>query len=115
MIAVIFEVEPVPGRESDYLDIAAEMRPLLETIEGFVSVERFRSLTRPDVLLSLSFFEDEAAVHRWRTLSAHRDAQREGRDGLFADYRLRVAQVVRDYGLNERCDAPDDSREVHGA
>ncbi|MCV6585396.1 MAG: antibiotic biosynthesis monooxygenase [Marinibacterium sp.] len=114
MIAVIFEVEPAPGRQADYLDVAAEMRPLVHEVEGFVSVERFQSLTNPDKLLSLSFFEDEAAVARWRQLVAHRSAQARGRDGLFAGYRLRVAHVLRDYGMTDRAEAPADSRRAHG-
>lgn len=113
MIAVIFEVEPAEGREQDYLDLAAELRPLLETIDGFVSVERFRSLSDPNKVLSLSFFRDEAAVRQWRSLSAHRNAQAQGRLGVFADYRLRVAEVMRDYGLTDRDQAPHDSRQAH--
>jgi len=114
MIAVIFEVEPMEGRTPAYLDIAAEMRPLAEGIAGFISVERFESLTRPGKLLSLSFWEDEAAVEHWRALSAHRAAQAKGRGGLFRDYRLRVAHVLRDYGMTERAEAPGDSRAAHG-
>lgn len=114
MIAVIFEVEPMEGRAPAYLDIAAEMRPLAEAIEGFISVERFESLTQPGKLLSLSFWEDEAAVERWRALAAHRAAQAKGRGGLFRDYRLRVAHVLRDYGMTERAEAPGDSRAAHG-
>lgn len=113
MIAVIFEVHPAEGRKDDYLDIAAEMRPMLAEVEGFVSVERFQSLTDPGKILSLSFFKDEAAVARWRTLAAHRSAQSRGRGGIFADYRLRVAHVLRDYGLSDRAEAPLDSRKVH--
>lgn len=114
MIAVIFEVIPAEGRKEEYLDIAASMRPMVEEVEGFISVERFQSLTDPDKLLSLSFFEDEAAVLRWRQLAAHRNAQAKGRDGIFSDYRLRVTQVLRDYGLTEREQAPEDSRAHHG-
>lgn len=113
MIAILFEVEPAEGREADYLDIAAELRPLLDEVEGFVSIERFRSLADPGRILSLSFFEDEAAVLRWRSLVAHRRAQSRGRSGIFRDYRLRVAEVVRDYGLHNRAQAPGDSRAVH--
>ncbi|MDR6264794.1 MULTISPECIES: antibiotic biosynthesis monooxygenase [Rhodobacterales] len=113
MIAVIFEVIPAEGRKAEYLGIAAAMRPLLEDVEGFISVERFQSLTDPDKLLSLSFFEDEAAVERWRALSAHRGAQAKGRGGVFTDYRLRVAHVLRDYGLTDRDEAPQDSRAAH--
>lgn len=114
MIAVIFEVRPAPGRAAEYLDIAASLRPLLEQVDGFVSIERFRSLTDPDKILSLSFWRDEAAIAAWRGLAPHRDAQVRGRDGVFADYRLRVATVVRDYGLTDRAGAPQDSRVAHG-
>jgi heme-degrading monooxygenase HmoA len=114
MIAIIFEVYPAEGQKDAYLDIAATMRPLVAEIEGFISVERFQSLTDPDKLLSISFFEDEAAVERWRALSAHRGAQTKGRGGVFADYRLRVAHVLRDYGMDARDEAPVDSRDAHG-
>lgn len=114
MIAVIFEVEPAEGKRTAYLDIAAAMRPLVDEVEGFLGVERFESLMTPGKLLSLSFFEDEAAVERWRTLTAHRGAQSKGRGGVFADYRLRVAHVIRDYGMFDRTDAPEDSRAAHG-
>jgi heme-degrading monooxygenase HmoA len=113
MIAVIFEVEPADGRMQDYLDIAARMRPMLDEVDGFISVERFRSLTNPRKILSLSFFEDEAAIARWRTLDTHRGAQASGRDGIFDDYRLRIAGVVRDYGMFDRAQAPSDSRKAH--
>jgi heme-degrading monooxygenase HmoA len=113
MIAVIFEVEPADGRKQEYLDIAAEMRPMLDKVEGFISVERFQSLTDPRKILSLSFFEDEAAVAQWRTLSAHRGAQKKGRSGVFDDYRLRIAGVIRDYGMFNRDKAPTDSRKEH--
>ncbi|EBA10718.1 antibiotic biosynthesis monooxygenase family protein [Roseobacter sp. CCS2] len=113
MIAVIFEVEPAEGRKNDYLDIAAEMRPMLDEVEGFISVERFQSLTDPSKILSLSFFEDEDAIARWRNLSAHRGAQTKGRAGVFATYRLRIAGVIRDYGMFDRAEAPTDSRQVH--
>jgi heme-degrading monooxygenase HmoA len=113
MIAVIFEVQIAPTHRQDYLDLAAELRPLLEQVDGFLSVERFQSLTNPEKLLSLSFFRDEEAVRNWRKLSQHRSAQRKGRDGIFADYRLRVAGVIRDYGMLDRDEAPEDSRAVH--
>ena len=115
MIAVIFEVVPAPGRKQEYLDIAAQLRPDLERIDGFISVERFASLTDERKLLSLSFWRDEDAVKRWRTLESHRAAQARGRGGIFAEYRLRVAGVVRDYGMAEREQAPKDSRKVHSA
>ena len=113
MIAVIFEVEPAEGRRAEYLEIAAAMRAMLEQVDGFISVERFESLTTPGKLLSLSFFRDEEAVRRWRTLGAHRNAQSRGRGGVFTGYRLRVAHVLRDYGLHDRAEAPDDSRQAH--
>jgi heme-degrading monooxygenase HmoA len=113
MIAVIFEVTPNEGCTQAYLDIAAGLRPLLEQIEGFISIERFQSMAEPGKVLSLSFWRDEAAVQQWRQLEAHRFAQTKGRAQLFKDYRLRVAGVIRDYGLNEREQAPEDSLEFH--
>jgi heme-degrading monooxygenase HmoA len=113
MMAVIFEVWPADGRKDDYLDIAASLRADLNAIDGFISVERFQSLTDPKKLLSLSFWRDEAAVTAWRNQSRHRAGQEKGRGYVFADYRLRVASVVRDYGMTERAEAPDDSRAVH--
>ena len=113
MIAVIFEVMPGPGRKQEYLDLAASLRPELEKIDGFVSIERFASLTNEGKILSLSFWRDEDAVRRWREFEGHRAAQAKGRGGIFADYRLRVAGVVRDYGLSDRAQAPADSRVVH--
>jgi heme-degrading monooxygenase HmoA len=109
MIAVIFEVEPAPGQRQTYLDTAAALRAELEAIDGFISIERFESLSRPGRLLSLSFWRDEEAVRRWRNLTSHRAAQTLGRQGVFRDYRLRVAEVLRDYGLRERDEAPADS------
>jgi len=113
MIAVIFEVWPANGRKDDYLAIAASLRAELERIDGFISVERFQSLTDPNKLLSLSFWRDEAAVKAWRTQDRHRAGQARGRGGVFADYRLRVASVLRDYGMAERAEAPADSCAVH--
>ena len=113
MIAVIFEVWPEPDRKQEYLDIAASLRPLLEQIDGFISIERFESLSEPGKILSLSVFRDEAAVARWRQLEQHRSAQTRGRDGIFLDYRLRVAAVIRDYGMNQRAQAPKDSLDRH--
>jgi len=110
MIAVIFEVQIAEGRQQDYLDIAAGLRAELEAIDGFLSVERFASLSDPNRLLSLSFWRDEEAVRRWRTASRHRAAQHAGRDGIFRDYRLRVAAVLRDYGMRDREQAPYDSQ-----
>ncbi|HEX7693419.1 MAG TPA: antibiotic biosynthesis monooxygenase [Sphingomonas sp.] len=115
MIAVIFEVDPADGRRDTYLDIAARLRPELEAIDGFLSVERFESLSIPGKMLSLSFFRDEAAVAAWRNSGHHRVAQTAGRGGVFSGYRLRVATVVRDYGMTDREEAPDDSKAAHPA
>ncbi|WP_160122638.1 antibiotic biosynthesis monooxygenase family protein [Rhodovarius lipocyclicus] len=109
MIAIIFEVEPAPGRDKDYFAIAASLREELASVDGFISVERFSSLTTPGKFLSISFFRDEAAVAEWRNRAAHRIAQAAGRGGIFAGYRLRVAQVLRDYGMQDRAEAPADS------
>jgi heme-degrading monooxygenase HmoA len=114
MIAVIFEVTPAPGNKEAYLEAAARMRPLVEKIDGFISVERFESLTTPGKLLSLSIWRDEAAIEQWRRLPEHRAMQRLGREKYFADYRLRIADVVRDYGLASRDEAPVDSKKVNG-
>ena len=114
MIAVIFEVWPAPDRKQEYLDIAASLRPLLEQVDGFISIERFESLSEPGKILSLSVFRDEEAVARWRQLEQHRIAQARGRGGIFRDYRLRVAGVIRDYGMTQREQAPGDSRDTHG-
>ncbi|WP_114011068.1 antibiotic biosynthesis monooxygenase family protein [Cohaesibacter intestini] len=115
MIAVIFEVYVTEGRKADYLTIAAAIRPMLEQIDGFLSVERFQSLTEPNKMLSLSFFEHEDAIAQWRNLATHRQAQGKGRaeghDAVFDDYRLRVASVLRDYGKFDRQQAPIDSEE----
>jgi heme-degrading monooxygenase HmoA len=115
MIAVIFEVWPKPEHKKEYLDIAAELKPILETIDGFISVERFESLTEKGKILSLSFFRDEAAVAAWRNVAQHRKSQGKGRATIFEDYRLRIAGVIRDYGLNDRAQAPKDSRATHDA
>jgi heme-degrading monooxygenase HmoA len=113
MIAVIFEVWP--NRRDDYLDTAAELRPHLKEVDGFISVERFESLTEKGKMLSVSFFRDEAAVQAWRNVAEHRVAQAKGREGIFKDYRLRIASVIRDYGMNDRAQAPSDSKSVHAA
>jgi heme-degrading monooxygenase HmoA len=106
MHAVIFEVQPKPGRTQDYLDIAAALRPELEQIDGFISVERFQSLTTEGKILSLSFWRDAASVQRWREHEHHRHAQERGRNDIFADYRLSVVEVVRQYGPVDRAQAP---------
>ena len=114
MIAVILEVEPREGEMGNYLDMAAKMRPLVEAIDGFISVERFESLTTPGKLLSLSVFRDEAAIEEWRKLAEHREAQALGRERFFADYRIRIASVMRDYTMNTRNEVPADSVAAHG-
>ena len=114
MIAVIFEVVPAPGRKQEYLDLAASLRPQLEKIDGFISIERFASLSNEGKVLSLSVFRDEAAIEAWRNVEAHRVAQAKGRAGIFSDYRIRVASVIRDYTLREREQAPQDSRRKYG-
>jgi heme-degrading monooxygenase HmoA len=114
MIAVIFEVVPHEAHRQDYLDAAAQLRPHLEQMDGFISVERFESLAQPGKILSLSFWRDEEAVQGWRNFELHRKIQANGRERLFKDYRLRVAAVQRDYGLQERAEAPADSRATHG-
>ena len=106
MYAVIFEVEPEPDRLEDYLEIAGRLRPELEKIDGFISIERFKSLSQDGKILSLSFWRDEEAIARWRRYEQHHAAQLTGRDRIFRDYRIRVAAVVRDYGMHEREEAP---------
>ena len=106
MIAVIFEVEPHSGKAQEYLDIAARLRPELEKIDGFISVERFESLYHPGKYVSISYWRDADAVRAWRSHAAHQQAQAKGRQEIFADYRIRVAQVVRDYGIRDRTEAP---------
>lgn len=113
MIAVIFEVWPAQGRKDDYLGIANALRADLDGIDGFISIERFQSLSDPKKLLSLSFWRDEEAVKNWRNQSNHRASQIKGRAEIFADYRLRVGPVARDYGLSERAEVPKDSRDIH--
>jgi heme-degrading monooxygenase HmoA len=114
MIAVIFEVVPHDSERQAYLDAAAALKPHLERMDGFLSIERFQSLTNPGKILSLSFWRDEEAVHAWRNHTLHRETQEQGRAFIFADYRLRVAGVLRDYGMEQRAEAPADSRAVHG-
>jgi heme-degrading monooxygenase HmoA len=114
MIAVIFEVIPHPERKQEYLNIAAALRPKLDDLDGFVSIERFQSLTSPGKLLALSFWRDEEAVAQFRKIEDHRNAQTVGRASLFKEYRLRIAAVVRGYGMEDRDQAPADSRAVHG-
>ncbi|MEP7325789.1 MAG: antibiotic biosynthesis monooxygenase [Gemmatimonadota bacterium] len=114
MIAVIFEALPRPERRDVYFAAAESLRLLLEKIDGFISIERFESVAQPGKILSLSFWRDEEAVRQWRNLEGHRRVQEAGRQSVFADYRLRVVEVIRDYGMNERMQAPADSRQAHG-
>jgi heme-degrading monooxygenase HmoA len=113
MIAVLFEVWPAEGQTQHYLDLAAALREELSELDGFMSIERFESLSEPGKLLSLSFFRDEEAVAKWRNSARHRATQTKGRSGVFSDYRLRVAHVLRDYGMTDRAQAPEDSRTAH--
>lgn len=113
MIAVIFEVIPNEGKRDEYLDIAASLRPELDKIEGFISIERFQSFSNPDKVLSLSFWKNEESIQQWRNLEMHRHAQAKGRNEVFKDYHLRIASVVRDYGMFEREETPKDSSEFH--
>ena len=113
MVAVIFEVYPSEGKVEEYLNIAADLKPLLQDIDGFISIERFASLAEEGKVLSLSFWRDENAIEQWRNIEAHRFAQVKGREGVFTDYRLRVADVNRDYGMNNRQQAPSDSKKIH--
>ncbi|HLV28350.1 MAG TPA: antibiotic biosynthesis monooxygenase [Burkholderiaceae bacterium] len=115
MIAVIFELWPRAGAQQRYFDTAATLVDSLKQVDGFISVERFESVSEPGKFLSLSFWRDEASVKQWRTQAMHRNAQKLGRDAVFANYRLRVSQVIRDYGMQERSEAPDDSNQVLGA
>lgn len=114
MIAVIFEAQAKDGQKQAYLDAAAALRPLLADIDGFFSIERFESLTTPGKILSLSYWKDEAAVRQWRNVEQHRRIQEAGRTRIFADYGLRVAEVIRSYGMDDRAGAPADSRSAHG-
>jgi heme-degrading monooxygenase HmoA len=113
MIAVIFEAIPADGKLEEYLAIAAVLKQELIKIEGFISIERFQSLSDPDKVLSLSFWADEKAVQEWRNVEMHRNAQKRGRDSVFKDYHLRIAQVERDYGMFDRKEAPADSKATH--
>src|SRR3954464_11243986 len=114
MIAVIFEFAPADGRKKDYLDLAAGLNDIVKGFDGFISIERFESIPSPGRFVSLSFWRDEEAVRKWRNVQKHREAQKKGRGGIFSAYRLRVCQVLRDYTMDRRADAPRDSVAVHG-
>jgi len=113
MIAVIFELTPAPGRKQEYLDLAAGLAAELKDRDGFISIERFESISNPGRFVSLSFWRDEEAVRKWRNVQKHREAQAKGRGGIFSAYRLRVAQVLRDYSMDSRKEAPEDSLSFH--
>ena len=113
MIAVIFEVIPNEGQKDEYFKIAAALKPALEKIEGFISIERFQSINDPEKILSLSFWKDEESIQQWRGIEMHRWAQSKGRESIFKDYRLRIAVVSRDYGMFDRKEAPPDSKSFH--
>ena len=114
MIAVIFEFTPAPGRRQEYLDIAAQLGAELKERDGFISIERFESISAPGRFVSISWWRDEEAVRKWRNLQQHREAQGKGRGGIFTSYRLRVCSVLRDYTMDGRGEAPRDSVAVHG-
>ena len=113
-VAVIFELTPAPGRKQDYLDLAAELGEVVKDFDGFISIERFESISAPGNFVSISWWRDEEAVRRWRNVQKHREAQAKGRAGIFTKYRLRIASVVRDYEMDKRAQVPEDSRKVHG-
>jgi heme-degrading monooxygenase HmoA len=114
MIAVIFELTPAPGRKQDYLDLAAGLADAVKDFDGFISIERFQSISDPERFVSLSFWRDEEAVRKWRNVQKHREAQARGRREIFSSYRLRVARVLRDYSKEQREEAPSDSVKIHG-
>ena len=114
MIAVIFEFTPAPGRFAEYMDLVGQLKPELDKADGFISLERFESITTPGKFVSLQFWRDEESVRRWRNLQQHREAQKKGRGGIFASYRLRIAGVLRDYAMDRRGEAPRDSVAAHG-
>lgn len=113
IIVVIFEVIPSIEYKNDYLKIALDLKPELEKIKGFISIERFQSIYHPEKILSLSFWESEEAIRQWRNLEIHRSAQSKGKEYIFEDYHLRIAEVVRDYGMFDRKEAPSDSQSYH--
>jgi heme-degrading monooxygenase HmoA len=114
MIAVIFEFTAAEGRFADYKALAEALGDEVRTFDGFVSIERFQSIGDPARFVSLSFWRDEDAVRNWRNVRKHREAQAKGRRGIFSAYRLRVCSVIRDYGMQQRGEAPKDSVALHG-
>jgi heme-degrading monooxygenase HmoA len=114
MIAVIFEFTAAPERRQQYLDLAAMLNAEVKDFDGFLGIERFQSLSAPERYVSLSFWRDEEAVRKWRNVQKHREAQAKGRRDIFSAYRLRICNVIRDYGMLERGEAPKDSVALHG-
>lgn len=114
MIAVIFESWPKHGRGETYLEMGQRMMSLVEGFDGFISIERFESVVQPGKFVALSFWRDEAAVTAWRNVVEHRQIQRGSRNGVFEDYRLRVASVTRDYSMHDRIQTPHDSIDANG-
>ncbi len=102
MIAVLFEADAIPAQQERYLQLAAELKPLLTDIEGFIAIERFQSLSTPGKILSLSWWRDEAAVLAWKKNVLHQAAQSGGRESIFSFYRIRVARVFREYSSQTR-------------
>lgn len=113
MIAVLFEAVPGKGKWDDYMNLAAGLKPELSKIEGFISIERFQSVSNPEKVLSLSFWKNDQSINEWRNVELHRQAQAEGRNSIFDDYRIRIASVFRDYSLTERMQAPEDSKTIN--
>jgi heme-degrading monooxygenase HmoA len=114
VIAVIFEFTPAEGRFPEYMELVGTLKADLDKADGFISLERFESITTKGKFVSLQFWRDEEAVSKWRNLQRHRTVQAKGRAGIFKSYRLRIAGVIRDYTMDERAQAPADSVRVHG-
>ncbi|AJF74762.1 MULTISPECIES: antibiotic biosynthesis monooxygenase [Raoultella] len=112
MIAVLFEAEVAPEGQARYLALAAELKPLLSTVDGFISIERFQSLTTPGKILSLSWWRDEQAVLAWKNNLAHREAQQEGKESIFADYQIRITRLMREYGAQKGAERGEDRGHV---
>ena len=96
MFSVIFEVNRKPERKDEYLDLAKQLKPVLQKIDGFIDNERFESQIKQGWLLSHSTWRDEKSVIRWRTEGEHHQVQKRGRFDIFRDYHLRVGDVVSD-------------------
>jgi heme-degrading monooxygenase HmoA len=96
MFSVMFEVNRKPEKQEEYLENAKHLKPILESIDGFIDNERFESKLREGWLLSHSTWRDEKSVIRWRTQSEHHHVQELGRFEIFRDYHLRVGEVTSD-------------------